>query len=121
MRLGARQLDQNPVRGIHQDARGHTLRGRTAAEYVRIAHDRIEKDPDQRVQEALWLVFTKFTELQSVRQVHVWLRDEGIPLPVACHKALEGRSIAWGPPRYNTVHNILTNPVYVGAYALAAR
>jgi len=36
---------------------------------------------NQRVQEALRLVFAKFTELQSVRQVHVWLRDEGIALP----------------------------------------
>jgi hypothetical protein len=84
---------------------------------VRIGHDRIEKDPDQRVQDALRLVFTKFTELQSVRQVHVWLRDEGIALPVACYRAAEGRSIAWRLPLYNTVHNILTNPVYAGAYA----
>jgi hypothetical protein len=63
------------------------------------------------------LVFAKFAELQSVRQVHVWLRDEGIALPVACHGAVEGRSIAWRLPLYNTVHNVLTNPVYAGAYA----
>ena len=84
---------------------------------VRAGRDRIEKDPDQRVQEALSLVFAKFAELHSVRQVHVWLRDEGIALPVACHGAAEGRSIAWRLPLYNTVHNILTNPVYAGAYA----
>src|ERR1700740_3726326 len=88
-----------------------------AAGYLRIGRDRIDKDPDQRVQDALRLVFTKFTELQSVRQVQVWLRDEGIALPVACHGAAEGRSIAWKLPLYNTVHNILTNPVYAGAYA----
>ena len=29
----------------------------------------------------------------------------------------EGRSIVWKLPLYNTVHNILTNPVYAGAYA----
>ena len=52
-----------------------------------------------------------------MRQVHVWLRNEGIRLPVACHKAAEARSIAWRLPLYNTVHNILTNPVYAGAYA----
>jgi hypothetical protein len=38
-------------------------------------------------------------------------------LPVASHKAAEGRSIVWKLPLYNTVHNILTNPVYGGAYA----
>jgi hypothetical protein len=78
--------------------------------------DRIEKDPDQRVQDALELVFSKFAELQSVRQVHVWLRHEGICLPVKSHDA-EGRRIVWKLPLYNTVHNILTNPVYAGAYA----
>jgi len=55
------------------------------------------------VQDALSLA-SPVTELQSVRQVHVWLRDEGISLPVACHKAAEGRSIAWRLPLYNTVH-----------------
>src|SRR5436190_11470532 len=33
---------------------------------------RIEKDPDQRVQQAIQLVFRKMTELGSVRQVLVW-------------------------------------------------
>ena len=56
----------------------------------RIGRDRIEKDPDQRVQDALRLVFAKFSELHSVRQVHVWLRDEGIALPVASHSAADG-------------------------------
>src|SRR5262249_15673031 len=65
----------------------------------------------------LSLVFAKFGEFHSVRQVHMWLRDEDIALPVACHRAAEGRSIAWKLPLYNTVHNILTNPVYAGAYA----
>jgi hypothetical protein len=63
------------------------------------------------------MVFAKFAELQSVRQVHVWLREEGIAMPTACHSTAEGRSIVWRLPLYNTVHNILTNPVYAGAYA----
>src|SRR5208283_2943075 len=62
------------------------------------------------------LVFSKFAEFQSVRQVHVWLRDEGIVLPVRSHNT-EGRGIIWRTPAYNTVHNILTNPIYAGAYA----
>ncbi|WP_254021312.1 recombinase family protein, partial [Mesorhizobium escarrei] len=37
-------------------------------------------------------------------------------LPVKSHD-VEGRFIAWKLPLYNTVHNILTNPVYAGAYA----
>ena len=108
---------QRSQEALKQKARRGALFLGVAAGYVRIGRDRIDKDPDQRVQDALSLVFTKFTELQSVRQVHVWLRDEGIALPVACHRAAEGRSIAWRLPLYNTVHNILTNPVYAGACA----
>src|SRR5499426_2716995 len=102
---------------LKQKARRGALFLCVAVGYVKAGRDRIEKDPDQRVQEALSLVFAKFVELQSVRQVHVWLRDEGIALPVACHGAAEGRSIVWRLPLYNSVHNILTNPVYAGAYA----
>ena len=88
-----------------------------AVGYVKSGRDRIEKDPDQRVQEALQLVFSKFAEFQSARQVHIWLRGEGIALPISSHDAVSGRSVVWKLPIYNTVLNILTNPVYAGAYA----
>ena len=78
--------------------------------------DRIEKTPDQRVQDALKLVFAKFAEFQSARQVHIWLRDEGIELPVKAHNT-EAEGVVWRLPAYNTVHNILTNPIYAGTYA----
>jgi DNA invertase Pin-like site-specific DNA recombinase len=108
---------QRSQEALKQKARRGALFLSVAAGYVKTGRDRIEKDPDQRVQDALRLVFAKFAELQSVRQVHVWLREEGIALPAACHSTAEGRSIVWRLPLYNTVHNILTNPVYGGAYA----
>ncbi len=108
---------QRSHEALKQKARRGALFLGVAAGYVKAGRDRIEKDPDQRVQDALKLVFSKFAEFQSVRQVHLWLRDEGIALPVKSHKAAEGRSIVWRLPLYNTVHNILTNPVYAGAYA----
>jgi DNA invertase Pin-like site-specific DNA recombinase len=108
---------QRSHEALKQKARRGALFLRVAAGYLRIGRDRIEKDPDQRVQDALRLVFAKFSELHSVRQVHVWLRDEGIALPVASHSAADGHSVVWRLPLYNTVHNILTNPVYAGAYS----
>jgi hypothetical protein len=30
-------------------------------------------DPDRRIVEAIALAFAKFVEMQSVRQVHLWL------------------------------------------------
>jgi DNA invertase Pin-like site-specific DNA recombinase len=108
---------QRSHEALKQKARRGALFLGVAAGYVKAGRDRIEKDADQRVQDAIRLVFAKFAELQSVRQAHVWLRDEGITLPVASHSAAEGRRIVWKLPLYNTVHNILTNPIYAGAYA----
>jgi hypothetical protein len=108
---------QRSQEALKQKARRGALFLSVAAGYLTTGRDRIEKDPDQRVQDALRMVFAKFAELQSVRQVHVWLREEGIAMPTACHSTSEGRSIVWRLPLYNTVHNILTNPVYAGAYA----
>jgi DNA invertase Pin-like site-specific DNA recombinase len=95
--------------------RGALILG-VAAGYVKVERERIEKNPDQRVRDALQLVFSKFAEFQSARQVHIWLRDEGIELPVKSRDG-EARGIVWRLPAYNIVHNILTNPIYAGAYA----
>jgi DNA invertase Pin-like site-specific DNA recombinase len=73
---------QRSQEALKQKARRGALSLGIAAGYVKTGRERIEKDADQRVQDALRLVFGKFAELQSVRQVHMWLRDEGIALPV---------------------------------------
>ena len=86
-----------------------------AVGYVRSAGDRLEMDPDRRVREAMTLVFRKFDEIGSVRQVALWLRDEGIELPTVAY-GQRGRIVEWHLPRYNSVHRLLTNPVYAGAY-----
>ena len=46
--------------------------------YRRGADDRLEQDPDLRIREALSLVFRKFGEIGSVRQLVPWLRQERI-------------------------------------------
>ena len=107
---------QRSQEALRQKARRGALFLRVAAGYVKVGRDRIEKDADQRVQSALKLLFAKFAEFHSARQVHIWLRDEGIELPVKAHNP-EADGVVWRLPVYNTVHNILTNPIYAGAYA----
>lgn len=109
-------LRQRSLEALKQKARRGELFLTVAIGYVKVRHNRIEKDPDQRIQSALGLVFRKFADVQSIRQVHLWLRQEKIDLPAVNYTVEQGRSIVWKPPVYNTVHHILTNPVYGGAY-----
>jgi excisionase family DNA binding protein len=110
-------LRQRSLEAMKQKARRGELFLTVAIGYVKARHDRIEKDPDLRIREAISLVFTKFSEFQSIRQVHLWLRRERITLPAVNYTVDSGRDIVWKLPVYNTVHHILTNPIYAGAYA----
>ena len=83
--------------------------------YCWAENGRIEIDPDERVSDTIRLVFEKFLELASCRQVYLWFLDSGLSLPVARRGAGEGR-IEWRPPAYHTVHRILKGPIYAGAY-----
>jgi excisionase family DNA binding protein len=107
---------QRSLEALKQKARRGELFLTVAVGYLKVTHDRIEKDPDRRVQEAITLAFAKFAELQTVRQVLLWMRQERLPLPAVCYGP-EGRSVTWKLPVYNTLHHMLTNPIYAGAYA----
>ena len=111
---------QRSIEAMKQKARRGELFLTVAVGYVKTGRDLIEKDPDRRVQEAIGLVFRRYAELQSIRQVLVWFRQEKIPLPVLTVGEAAER-IVWKAPVYSTVHHILTNPVYAGAYAFGRR
>ena len=97
-------------------ARRGELFGLVAIGYLKTGDNRIEKDPNRRVRDAIGVVFSKFAELQSARQVLLWLRQERVLLPVAVRK-FGKQSVEWKAPAYRTIYHILTNPVYAGAYA----
>jgi DNA invertase Pin-like site-specific DNA recombinase len=71
------------------------------------------KDPNVRVQEASAVVFRKFRELWSVRQVFQWFHEEGMALPV--NKSGHGQTpLVWQLPTYHAIKYMLKNPVYAG-------
>ena len=76
--LRARSLD-----ALRQKARRGELFSTVAVGYVKAGRSRIEPDPDLRVREAIGLVFARFAEMQSIRQVFLSLRADRIALPYA--------------------------------------
>jgi DNA invertase Pin-like site-specific DNA recombinase len=70
--------------------------------------------PDEAVVSTIRTVFSKFTELGSVRKVWLWFRSAGLCFPLRAHMKSE---IRWVAPTYTALHHVLTNPVYAGAYA----
>lgn len=109
-------LRQRSDEALKQKARRGELLTTVAVGYMRGRGDRIEQDPDLRVRRAIDLVFEKFRELGSVRQVLLWFRHSSIKLPTI-HCVDGERTVEWKLPVYNSVHHILTNPIYAGAYA----
>jgi DNA invertase Pin-like site-specific DNA recombinase len=77
---------------------------------------KIEIDPDEHVVETIRLVFAKFRELGSARQVFLWLRTTDIKMPVV-RRNVDVCKLIWKAPAYHSVMQILHNPLYAGAYA----
>src|SRR6516164_5960872 len=75
----------------------------------------IEVDPDERIGGVIRLLFDKFKELGSARQVLLWAQDAALQLPVT-RRNLSVCRIAWRPAAYHTVLQILRHPIYAGAY-----
>ncbi len=110
-------LRARSMEALKQKARRGELFFTVAVGYVKVGRDKIEMDPDLRVREAIGLVFTRFAEMQSIRQVFLSLRGDQIALPYINSKSSEQHQLLWKLPVYTTVSNLLTNPVYAGAYA----
>jgi DNA invertase Pin-like site-specific DNA recombinase len=72
--------------------------------------------PDAAVTGAIRTVFERFAEFGSARRVWLWFRSEGLSFPLQTTPAGMPGPIRWVTPTYHALHQILTNPVYAGAY-----
>ena len=94
-------------------ARGELRRGLPVGFVWGDADGEICMHPDQSVVGALQAVFTRFAEFGSARRVWLWFRSEGLSLPMRLHTRA---ALTWIAPTYTAIHQVLTNPVYAGAY-----
>ncbi len=95
-------------------ARGELRRGLPVGFVWGEADGEVRFHPDEAVVSTIRTVFSKFTELGSVRKVWLWFRSEGLSFPLRAHMKSE---IRWVAPTYTALHHVLSSPVYAGAYA----
>jgi DNA invertase Pin-like site-specific DNA recombinase len=106
-------LRQRSVEARREKARRGELIVTAPVGFVKTEDQRLEIDPDRRIQDAIQLVFRKFRELGTARQTLLWFLEEDLQLPV---RNRDGQT-TWKRPSYATIYQLLTNPAYGGAYA----
>lgn len=106
--------------GMEAKARRGELERLLAPGYVRDGTGAVVKDPDERVRDAMSLVFQQFRQTWSIRQTFKWFHDEGVELPV--NKSVAGQmTLVWQLPSQSFVGDVLHNPFYAGAYVFGRR
>ena len=105
-------LRQRSLSARYEKARRGELVVTAPVGFVKVG-DRIEKDPDRRVQKAIALVFDKVAELGSARQALMWFLEHALDLPARRPNG----DLVWRRPSYATIHRMIENPIYGGAYA----
>jgi DNA invertase Pin-like site-specific DNA recombinase len=105
-------LRQRSVEARREKARRGELIVAAPIGYIKSEDQRLEKDPDLRIQQAILLVFRKFTELGTVRQTLMWFLEHGLEVPTYTPNG----KTKWKRPVYHSLHRMLTSPVYGGAY-----
>ena len=107
-----RQRSQEAIREMARRGEYFT---RIPEGYVLRGIGELEKDPDEQVRQAITLVFEKFRELGSARQVSLWFRQERVLLPKRIAPKDDPVEFVVAAPWRIT--SVLKNPLYAGAYA----
>lgn len=102
--------------GLLEKARRGELYTTISVGYSLNEEGHLEKYPNERVQKTITLIFDKFEEFGSARQVLLWFLEKEVDIPKIRYYNKK-RTIIWEPPIYGNILGILNNPGNAGAYA----
>lgn len=88
---------------------------------TRLPDGTVVKDPDIQIQRVIEMIFTKFAELGSSRQLLRFLKQEQILIPRRHCVGRYAGQLTWKTPSDTMLISILHNPAYAGAFAYGRR
>lgn len=113
-------LKMRMLAGMEEKARRGELKRRPAPGYIWNSSDKLVKDPDKRVQEAIKLIFKKYREIESMRQTYLWFHNSNIELPVNDFRN-GSCALKWKLPTKSFISDVVRNVVYAGVYMWGRR
>ena len=115
-----RTLKARLLAGQEEKARRGELVRVLAPGYVKDETGKVVKDPNQRVQQAMLLVFERFRAIGTIRQTFKWFQDEKVELPVNQFRG--GKCVlTWQLPTHSFISDVLKNAIYAGVYLYGRR
>jgi DNA invertase Pin-like site-specific DNA recombinase len=110
-------ISQRMQRGKLNKARRGELVSGVPVGYLKKPSGEVVLDPDDEARLVVGLVFRKFEELGTVHGLLRYLVDHGVRLPFRERAGVGKGELSWRRPNRQTLHNMLQNPIYAGAYA----
>lgn len=114
-------LQQRMEQGRLNKARRGELFNHPPIGYIRGGDGQLQIDPDQQVQSVVRLVFDTFEELGSVNALLRYLVRHEVRLGVRAHSGGERGELQWRRPHRVALGNMLSHPLYAGAYTWGRR
>jgi hypothetical protein len=108
-------------RGLLNKAQRAELFRRSPVGYHKLSSASIELEPDEQARAVVHTVFDKFDELGSARAVLLYLLRNEMKIGYRPHAGPQAGQLQWCRPTYNFVQQMLTHPIYAGAYAYGRR
>lgn len=78
-------------------------------------------DPDESVRAAIEALFSRYAVSPSAWAVVRWARAQGFRMPTRFTHADGTTEVTWKPLGLTRLHEMLTNPIYAGAYVYGRR